>query len=78
MFSTVKEKSWSVQLVKGYVLNDEVRAERCLNCKSTTQVLAASYHNPNLLLYGCSNSKCKHRLLRLDFDKQTPTRLLQE
>jgi hypothetical protein len=63
-----KEKSWSVLLVKGHVLNDQVRAERCDNCKSTTEVLTTNYNNPNLLLYGCKDSKCKHRLLRLDFN----------
>ncbi len=54
--------------MKGYVFNNQVRAERCANCKSTTEVLAANHNNPNLLLYGCKDSKCKHRLLRLDFD----------
>jgi len=63
-----KEKSWSVFLVKGHVLNDQVRAERCDNCKSITEVLTTNYNNPNLLLYGCKDSKCKHRLLRLDFE----------
>ncbi len=70
MFSTIKEKSWSVFLVKGYVQNDRVRAERCENCKSMSEVLIANYSNPNLLLYGCKDSKCKHRLLRLDFNDQ--------
>ncbi len=57
-------------MIKGYVFNDQVRAERCANCKSTTEVLAANYSNPNLLLYGCKDSKCKHRLLRLDFEAE--------
>jgi len=68
MYYNYKEKSWSVLLVKGYVRNDQVRAERCENCKSTTEVLTANYGNPNLLLYGCKDSKCKHRMLRLNFD----------
>lgn len=72
MFYSIKEKSWSVLLVKGYVLNDQVRAVRCENCKSTTEVLTGNYNNPNLLLYGCRDSKCKHRLLRLAFDGPPP------
>ncbi|MGD6805952.1 MAG: hypothetical protein ACQCN4_03225 [Candidatus Bathyarchaeia archaeon] len=68
MFFHVKEKSWSVRLVEGYVLNDQVRADRCVNCRSTTEVLVANYNNPNLLLYGCKDSKCKHRILRLDLN----------
>ena len=76
MFSSIKEKSWSVLLVKGYILNDQVRAERCENCKSTSEVLTTNYNNPNLLLYGCKDSKCKHRLLRLDFDEKIPQKLL--
>jgi hypothetical protein len=70
MFYAIKEKSWSVLLVRGYVLNDEVRAIRCENCKSTTEVLTANHHNPNLLLYGCKDAKCRHRMVRLDFNGQ--------
>jgi hypothetical protein len=78
MFNSIKEKSWSVLLVKGYVLNDQVRAERCEDCKSTTEVLIKNYNNPNLLLYGCRDSKCKHRLLRLDFNAEIPPKLLMK
>lgn len=76
MYYNYKEKSWSVLLVKGYVRNDQVRAERCENCKSTTEVLTANYGNPNLLLYGCKDSKCKHRLLRLNFDDGASKKVL--
>jgi hypothetical protein len=68
MYYNFKEKSWSVLLTKGYVVNDQVRAERCENCKSTTEALTSNYGNPNLLLYGCKDIKCKHRMLKLDFD----------
>jgi hypothetical protein len=68
LFNSFKEKSWSVLLVKGYLSNDEVRALRCENCKSTTEVLTTNHGNPNLLLLGCKDNKCKHRLLHLDFD----------
>ena len=63
-----KEKSWKVLLMKGYVLNDSVKAEQCENCKSKSQVLTPNFSNPNLFLYGCKDSKCRHRLLRLDFN----------
>ncbi|MGE5554752.1 MAG: hypothetical protein ACM3UY_00605 [Methanocella sp.] len=76
MFHSIKEKSWSVRLVKGYVLNDQVRALRCENCKSTTEILTTNHNNPNILLYGCKDSKCKHRMLRLDFN--TSSSLLTE
>jgi hypothetical protein len=66
MLSNFKLKSWSVFLVEGYLINEQVRALRCEDCKSNTEILASNYHNPNLLLYGCRESKCKHHLLRLD------------
>lgn len=68
MLHCFKEKSWSVLLLKGYVLNNTVRAPSCKNCKSTTEVLVANHNNPNLLLYGCKDSKCKHRMLRIDLE----------
>jgi hypothetical protein len=77
-----KEKSWSVLLVKGYVSNDEVRAERCETCKSTSEALTSNQGNPNLLLYGCKDTKCKHRMLKLDFNagvsKKSPFREVQK
>ena len=73
MLSSIKEKSWSVLLIKGHLLNDQVRAKRCENCKSRSEVIAGNYSNPNLFLYGCADSKCKHRLLRLDFDREVLT-----
>jgi hypothetical protein len=75
MYYNAKEKSWSVLLIKGYVMNDQVRAERCENCRSTTEVLTANQGNPNLLLYGCKDSKCKHRMLRLNFDEGVSRKL---
>ena len=62
-------------LVRGYVLNDHVTAERCEHCKSTSEVLTTNYNNPNLLLYGCKDSKCKHGLLRLDFNAEIPQKM---
>ncbi len=68
MLISAKEKSWKVLLMKGYVLNDQVKAEQCENCKSKSEVLRTNFSNPNLFLYGCKDSKCKQRLLRLDFN----------
>jgi len=72
MLVSIKEKSWKVLLRKGYVLNDQVKAEECVNCKSISEALTTNFSNPNLLLYGCKDSKCKHRLLRLDFNLVSP------
>ena len=69
MLVPFKEKSWSVLLVKGHVLNGQVRADLCEDCKSLSEVLATNYSDGNLLLYGCKDSKCKHRMLRLDFNE---------
>jgi len=62
LFYPFKEKSWSVRLVPGYILDDQIRSHQCENCKSISQVLAIHHQNPNLLLYGCRDSKCKHRM----------------
>jgi hypothetical protein len=62
--SLVKEKSWSVRLVKGYVLNSQVRADRCRGCESTTKPVLGNNGDPDLFLYGCSGHKCKHILIR--------------
>jgi hypothetical protein len=75
MLNSVKEKSWSVLLIKGFVLNDQVKAEHCENCKSKSEVLTTNFNNPNLFLYGCKDSKCKHRFLRLDFNDKVPPNL---
>jgi len=67
MLQYFKDKT-SIILVDGYVFNDKVKAKQCADCKSTSEVLATNYSNPNLMLYGCKDSKCKNRLLRLSFD----------
>ena len=64
------EKSWRVSVIKGYVSNDQVKAEDCENCKSTSKVLVTNFNNPNLILLGCKDSKCKHRLLRLNLSEE--------
>ncbi|MGA3111846.1 MAG: hypothetical protein ABSE15_07425 [Candidatus Bathyarchaeia archaeon] len=68
MLTSLREKPWSVLLLQGCVLNDQVRAPQCANCKSNAHPLTVNYGNPNLYLYGCQDTKCKHRLLRFDFN----------
>lgn len=67
MIHCFKDKS-SVMLVKGYVFNDAVKARQCADCKCVSEALVANFSNPNLILYGCRDTKCKNRLLRLSFD----------
>ncbi|XHH08874.1 MAG: hypothetical protein ACFCUE_15120 [Candidatus Bathyarchaeia archaeon] len=67
MLQSFKAKS-SIILVEGVVFNDTVKAKQCADCKCVSEILVANYSNPNLLLYGCKDSKCKNRLLRLSFD----------
>lgn len=67
MLQCFKDKT-SIMLVKGYVLNDTVKAKQCEDCKCIAEVLVTNFNNPNLILYGCKDTKCKHRLLRLNFD----------
>ncbi len=67
MLISVREKSLSVFLVKGYISNNQVRSHRCENCKAISEVLTVNYSNPNLLLYGCKDAKYKQKILRLDF-----------
>ena len=74
MLIITREKSWSVLLEEGHVLSDQVRARFCGNCKSRSEVLATNFGNPNLLLFGCKDSKCRHRFLRLDFEDALPAR----
>jgi hypothetical protein len=59
----------NVFLLKGYVSNNQVKAERCEKCKAMSEVLTINYSNPNLLLFGCKDNKCKNKILRLNFDE---------
>jgi len=65
---SIKEKPLYVFLLKGYVSNNQVKAEHCENCKAISEVLTINHSNPNLLLFGCKDNKCKNKILRLDFD----------
>ncbi len=65
-----KEKSWSVKLVNGFITNNRVRTQLCENCDSTSQIVVINNADPNLALYGCSNRKCKHILMRLKISSE--------
>ncbi len=67
MLSFVKDKSWSVRLVDGYILGNQVRGKNCGNCESISKLVANNFGNPNMVLYGCNGHKCKHKLIRLNF-----------
>ncbi len=71
MESFLREKSWSVKLVQGYLAKDRVRATQCETCQATCNLLVRNLGNPNLALFGCSLSKCQHRLIRFDFSEYT-------
>ncbi len=66
----VKEKSWSVRLVDGYVLNGQVRADQCAGCEATTKLVAGNNGDPDLVLFGCNGHKCKHTLIRVDLSQE--------
>src|SRR5512147_1607967 len=70
MLGLVKEKSWSVRLAGGYLLNGVVRADLCKDCEASTTIVARNNSNPNLLLFGCNGTKCKHRLIRFNFTQE--------
>jgi len=67
MLSIFKEKSWSVRLVDGYILGNQVRGMHCDNCDGISKLVANNFGNPNMVLFGCNGHKCKHRLIRLYF-----------
>jgi len=68
--SFVKVKSWSVKVVDGYILNDQVRSAQCKGCDSATKLVVGNNDDPNLILYGCGDHKCKHTLIRMNFSSE--------
>jgi hypothetical protein len=74
--SFLKEKSWSVKLQKGYLLNGQIRAEQCKGCESTTRLIVGNNGDPNLLLYGCQGRKCTHTLIRMKFINEDPNPMI--
>jgi len=69
---SIKEKSWSVRLTFGHVLNGRVRSEYCGNCDSIAKLIIGNNDNSNLVLYGCAAKKCRHVLLRVNFSLDGP------
>lgn len=69
LLSIHKEKSWSVKLVEGSVLGDQVRAEQCKGCDRTPQLVIGNNDESNMLLYGCVSQKCRHSLIRVDLSR---------
>jgi hypothetical protein len=76
LLNFAKEKSWGVKLVGGFVSNNQVRSLRCKGCDSTSKLVVGSNHNPNLALWGCSGHKCKHVLIRMNFEPQSLTEIV--
>ena len=75
--SLIKEKSWSVKIVNGYVLNNQVRSDLCKDCAATPTLVVGNYGDPDLLLYGCNGHKCKHVLIRMKFSDADQTAFTQ-
>jgi hypothetical protein len=70
--SLFKEKSWSVKLVNGYVLDSQVKAERCRGCESTAKPVTGNNSDKDMMLYGCNGHKCRHMLIRMNFADISP------
>lgn len=69
IFSNLKEKSWSVKLIFGSHYdadNGHVRAGYCGDCRSNTELIAVNSASPRLVLLGCSDRKCQHRLIKFE------------
>jgi hypothetical protein len=69
VITSLKDKPLSVFLLKGFISDNQVRAQPCEKCKAISEVITVNHSNPNLLLYGCKDTKCKHKILRLNFDE---------
>jgi hypothetical protein len=71
-FRLIKEKSWSVRIVQGELLDGKVRAKQCLQCKHSCNLVAIECRNSNSILYGCSGSKCPHVLIHVKSSSASP------
>jgi hypothetical protein len=65
-FRLIKEKSWSVRIVKGQLLDGKVRAKQCLQCNHSCDLVAIGCGNSNSILYGCTENKCRHVLIHVE------------
>ena len=66
-FRLIKEKSWSVRIVEGQLLDGKVRATQCSECKHSCELVTVGCGNSNSILYGCSGNKCRHVLIHVEF-----------
>jgi hypothetical protein len=66
-FRLTKEKSWSVRIVEGQLLDGKVRAKQCSQCKHSGNLVAIGRGNSNSTLYGCAENKCRHVLIYVKF-----------
>jgi hypothetical protein len=64
-FRLIKEKSWSVRIIEGQLLDGKVSAKQCSQCKHSCDLVAIGCGNSNSILYGCSGSKCRHVLIHV-------------
>ena len=65
-FQSIKEKTWSVRIVEGQLLEGKVRAKQCSQCKHSCDLVAIGCGNSNSILYGCAKSKCRHVLIHVE------------
>jgi hypothetical protein len=63
----LKEKSWSIKLVPGFIFQEQERGGHCSDCTGTASIVAYNLGNPNMVLFGCNGSKCQHKLIKLSF-----------
>jgi hypothetical protein len=72
-YAPVKEKSWSVKLFDGRIMNGRVLSGHCENCAGTSQVVAHNFGDADLVLFGCNNRRCKHTLIRMRIGPEEAT-----
>jgi hypothetical protein len=65
-FRVIKEKSWSVRIVEGQLLEGKIRAKQYSQCKHSYDLVAIGCGKSNSILYGCVESKCKHVLIHVE------------
>ena len=63
-----KEKSWSVKVIDGYSSDDigSIKTSRCGDCMSKPVLIAVNPSNPRLVLLGCQDCKCLHKVIRYE------------
>ena len=66
-FPSIKDKSWSSRIVEGHLINGKVRAEQCVDCRSSCELVTFYRGDSNSILCGCKGHKCKHILIHVKF-----------